>query len=280
LTVEQVLQRGAHTVWRTLTDAHKLGVALHEETLTDLVSMELASARPILQVRQFPRRDEAVTGADWDWWIGSHAQGWVRVLIQAKKLFLPGATYKSLRHKVADGRDPPMQLERLAQFALKANALPYYCFFNGNVVAEEPAPDWGCTLAQLGDVRWAHEPRRPRDFFTVRSECNAIPWHRCFNHLRNSKVTHEKLPDWVRDELLEPEPDAISESILGSEVGVPCRAPAAIQFMMSSSIPGIGGATQNIAEPPGPKNENPESIRDFRAKYLVVFDLDLQRART
>jgi hypothetical protein len=153
-------------VWNLLTRAYNIGVSMNEETITDLATMGLFDARPLVEVRALNKLAEATIGADWDWWIGSSELGWARYLIQSKRLFLPDGKYRSLRHKCPDKKKPQMQIERLKQFAHQASATPLYCFYNGGMELGLGPSDleWGCTLAPLARVELAHATYASRRF--------------------------------------------------------------------------------------------------------------------
>lgn len=270
----RVLEEISKDIWGLLTAAHHLDVRLGEETLTDLASLQLSRARPAVQVRMLPKRDEAVLGADWDWWVGSSTSGWVRILIQAKKLFLPDATYRHLRHKVADDGLPEFQFDRLEAYASAKGALAYYCFFNGGVDYPPATPAWGCTLAKLEDLRSAHAKRGARDFFSIHGNGRALPWHNVVRHWDPSRDSslhrHASLPEWVTEELKRPDAGNIAQSMLAE------RHHAHRKIPYSKISPGEIGpiaAAAREAATSAPKPKRRRTKKDFSARTLVVLEL-------
>jgi len=75
-------------------------------------------------------------GADWEWWFLGPDKN-LRVLVQAKKLYMASETYKALDHANTHGR----QVDPLIGEASRRNAWPFYCFYNGkgSHLARQPA---------------------------------------------------------------------------------------------------------------------------------------------
>lgn len=265
-STSSVLRSVSNHVWGLLTAAHRLNVSLNEATLTDLVSLQLSRARPEVQVRMLPKNEEAVVGADWDWWVGNASVGWVRILVQAKKLFLPDARYRHLRHKVVDDGLPELQFDRLEAYAASEEALAYYCFFNGAVASA--TPDWGCTMAALSSIRPAHEKRGRRDFFAIHRNCGAEPWHnvvQLWGQGRDGSARrHPALPAWVTDELRRPDAGDVAEAELEGLSGE--WPPGAIGLMVTPEWPGIDSPATRMPKPAHKK-------KLFSSRFLVVVEV-------
>jgi hypothetical protein len=180
-----LLERLAIDTWERLTDAHALNISLGEESITDLNLLEMRRAGlPEVTAIKVPKHREAQTGIDWDWWIGSDECGWLRYVVQAKKLDLWSRRYSKLRYKVSDGHSPSLQFDRLAQFAGATGAVPIYCLYNGGVPMPSPhirysATDvrqYGCTVAGLATIEPVHAAYHRKHFDDLHQPNGAFPW--------------------------------------------------------------------------------------------------------
>lgn len=182
-----LLERLAEETWDRLTVGQSLRVSLGEETFTDLNILELRkSGLSDVFAVQLTKGQEAIYGADWEWWVGDPSSGWFHYVVQAKKLELSTASYRSLRHICKDGRSPDTQLERLEQFAKTYDACPIYCFYNGGI--EDPAArvtcterrpkQYGCTIASLAAVKPAHKKHARKWYENIHRGELVHPW-RC-----------------------------------------------------------------------------------------------------
>lgn len=159
----EALQRAAQVVdsvsemfWR-LSASRLLGPRgvprVHETSFTELLLISL-EGHEVLQQYQFDGAEEAVVGADWEWWIGADGLGWRCARIQAKRAFPKTAksrgaihdevpVYPELKHKV--GKSGRLQMDVLIDGArdgvdprtkqpnpdLVGVLDPYYVFYNG-----------------------------------------------------------------------------------------------------------------------------------------------------
>lgn len=114
--------------WHRLDRAHLLGARLGEETLTDLLVLEMLQFQNSNAFRIYhpTRREESWCGADLLVWIRRN-DGRSRFLaIQAKKLY-PDGNYKSLNHCAPSG---VRQIDLLRDFAHQYHAIPLYLLYN------------------------------------------------------------------------------------------------------------------------------------------------------
>ena len=177
--------RIAFDIWSRLEQARQLTVRLGEETLTDLLILDLKrhGARYKIWVLQTTRPQEAKSGTDLE--VVVRAAGWRsarRYAVQAKKLY-PGVGYKSLT-----GRPARRQLDLLEKYARHNRAIPYYMFYNSGV---DPRPYWhcceqfsrsqfGCTLVPSRVVREALLIKC-RDFGFMHNPSGSLPWRCLFD---------------------------------------------------------------------------------------------------
>jgi Family of unknown function (DUF6615) len=80
-----LMDRAAWTHAR-LQAGRKHGVELHEETITQDLLLDIATALPAMMVRTFTKRQEARTGADWQWEWWFEGRQWFGLRVQAKRL--------------------------------------------------------------------------------------------------------------------------------------------------------------------------------------------------
>jgi hypothetical protein len=76
----------ARKIWKQLGTARALGINRGEETVTDDFLLDVQAAHPTeVATFQFNKPEEAITGADWEWWL-TDGRKWAGLLIQAKIL--------------------------------------------------------------------------------------------------------------------------------------------------------------------------------------------------
>ncbi len=139
------MQGLARQVWHDLERGHRLGMAFGEETLTDIVCLELAERHPAhIRIRKFTRREEGANGADWEWWLADQ-HGWFGLRVQAKVLNPSTLRYGHLRYRLRHQRGRPYQVTRLIQKAAKAGCLPVYVMYNWwDLAVQGSGPVWRC----------------------------------------------------------------------------------------------------------------------------------------
>ena len=187
-------QQIADDTWHRLRGGQDLAVRLGEETLTDLLILDLKRRMDAqnIWVHQTTRPQEASSGTDLLMVVRDVRTTGARLYaLQAKKLY-PNHQYAALR-KVNDA-----QLDALEKFARLNKALPYYLFYNFVTDPEfvaHPSDYWhcrkkydqsqlGCTLVPSWIVRKATgAPRqsRPRSFVYMHKPRQALPWRCLFD---------------------------------------------------------------------------------------------------
>ena len=179
----KLLESLAKQTWDRIKDGYELEISQGEETITDLNLLEIKrSGIRSFQVVKLTKAEEAIKGIDWEWWIGSESQGWLRYAIQAKKIQVESQIYNSLGHKV----DGIPQIDLLETYARKVTAIPLYCLYN---YAQNPIPSqhWhcsfpydekqlGCTVTPSKIIRQAMSVRGCRNFNHIHTQNETIPW--------------------------------------------------------------------------------------------------------
>ncbi|RWF74739.1 MAG: hypothetical protein EOS26_15920 [Mesorhizobium sp.] len=116
----------AAKIWKDLGNARSHGISRGEETITENFLLDVQLAHPAeVSTFQSNKREEAVTGADWEWWLTDGRQ-WLGLLIQAKILNPRSNLYSAIKHKVA-GRP---QIDNLINQAALKGIPAFYFFYN------------------------------------------------------------------------------------------------------------------------------------------------------
>lgn len=141
-------------VWveNRLDKAERHGMGQQEETITEMVLLDLAEALPALKITMYTHLEEnRETGADWIWWWrGSTA--WFGGLVQAKKL----KTSPSGRHSYEIGGRPkdyrgvqqPRQIDRLRGASDRLRVPAMYALYNPSTPGHQRAT--ACPLGLHG----------------------------------------------------------------------------------------------------------------------------------
>ncbi|HST47723.1 DUF6615 family protein [Jatrophihabitans sp.] len=119
------LNRLASSTWHKVEVGPRRGLAFGEESITDHNLFELDRRCTGVEVYKFYHREEALNGADFEWYIGDAADGWIGIRFQAKKL--DDEAYLGLGHRVGTQR----QYDILLKAAAADGLWPLYCFYNG-----------------------------------------------------------------------------------------------------------------------------------------------------
>ena len=175
--------------WRRLARAHLVGARLGEETLTDLLVLEMLHYQKsnAFQVIHPTRLQESRWGADLLVWIRRRKGVSQFLAIQAKKLY-PDGHYKALNHHVSPG---VRQIDLLDAFAHQYRAMPLYLLYN-YFDSGSPNNYWhccrtldieqlGCTLVPSWRIDRAIRRRGQRTFTAVHANSNSRPWRCAFD---------------------------------------------------------------------------------------------------
>ncbi|HEX6861003.1 MAG TPA: DUF6615 family protein [Caulobacteraceae bacterium] len=206
-----ILSYWAHWVWLRRARAKAARMAFSEETITETLLLDLATALPgQLHIEAFTKPKEGKTGADWEWCFYDLAAGhFFRMLIQAKSLDARDQAYTKLYYKVGKpkpGKHQPFQIARLRATAARRGVPAMYVFYNHLTDARRLPPSpchccagcadcWGCSIAHA-DAIWAL--RWDNSFDTLRHI--SMPWA-CIACLTPSRSDPPSGPEAVRQGL-------------------------------------------------------------------------------
>lgn len=139
--------------WQRRGQAKSMGLAFHEETITESILLDLQTAEPNkIKVVPFSKREEARTGADWEWCFFDRDRNFsFPIRVQAKLLDDRGLTYSHIDRCI--GNSGVRQIDQLLISGIPA----IYVFYNHlNNSAKVPATCktlagcnemWGCSFA-------------------------------------------------------------------------------------------------------------------------------------
>ena len=193
-SLDSLLAKLSGETWERLRDAMQLSVSFGEETVTDLLALDInRHGLTTTTFDQTTKPEEAVIGADYEWWVGHDSIGWIRLLVQAKKLRL-GLDQYNFRHTNKSGFQ---QIDQLETCARKLRALPTYCLYNYSEDADEDSHwrcehkkydqgDLGCTLVSSKTVR--RLIRGQKNFNHLHRYGRAFPW-RCLASCQSLRKT-------------------------------------------------------------------------------------------
>lgn len=180
-----ILEGLARDIWGRLREARMLNVRFGEETITDLLLLDLKRQLPgRVRVVQTPKHLEKNQGTDWEMWLGADRIGWLRFAVQAKKLDLATGRYLGFGHKVGS----VYQIDLLERYARKNRAIPLYCLYNyrdfdfaqvssaWRCCAQQDEELLACTVTPLSVVRSAANQYGCSNFEFVHSDSKTIPW--------------------------------------------------------------------------------------------------------
>ena len=242
-------ERIASDTWRRLGQAGLLGARLGEETLTDLLVLDMLPHRSMnaFTIHHPTKPQESLIGADLLICIRYSGGSGRRLALQAKKLY-PTGRYDTLEHKDTSGT---RQIDKLDRFARWWGAVPVYLLYNHvdplpihrpywHCCRDRDAEQLGCTLVPTWCIRQAIRHRGGRTFPSIHAHELNRPWRCVFDcdrpvqqvdvlsllepelQIENGKaVFHRKSPDWLQtdstafDSLLEIREPVSTEDLEG-----------------------------------------------------------------
>ena len=219
-------ERIASDTWRRLGQADLLGARLGEETLTDLLVLDMLPHRSTnaFSIHHPAKSQESLIGADLLVCIRYPSGSGRRLALQAKKLYSTGR-YGALNHKDISGT---YQIDKLDKFARWWGAVPAYLLYNHvdplpfhmpywHCCRDPDAEQFGCTLVPTWCIRQAIRHRGGRTFQWIHAHEPNRPWRCVFDcdkpmqqvdglsllkselqYTHGKAVFHRKSPDWLR----------------------------------------------------------------------------------
>ena len=183
-------ERIASQTWHRLHRAHLLRARIGEETLTDLLVLDMLPHQRMnaFSILHPTKRQESRIGADLLVCIRYPSGSGRRLAVQAKKLYTTGR-YDALGHRDASGI---LQIDKLDKFARNWCAVPVYLLYNHvdrlpcqrrhwNCCRAYDTEQLGCTLVPSWRIRQAIKFRGDRTFSTIHDCKSTRPWRCVFD---------------------------------------------------------------------------------------------------
>ena len=181
-------ERVAERTWTTLGRAKQLRARFGEETLTDLLVLDMLPHQRArgFWLRPTTKHAEGWCGADLLVAVRHQTGRWSRLAIQAKKLY-PNDTYPMLN----GGQKCARQLDKLERFARQFHALPLYLLYNHSNYVQR-SEHWhcsqpfaesqlGCTLVPSWHIQRMICRPPPRNFDFAHDVRQSRPWRCAFD---------------------------------------------------------------------------------------------------
>jgi len=185
----------AHRTWFLLKHSQQLNARLGEETLTDLLVLDLLmQPYSSVCVQSVSKPKEAETGADLMIYVRRGADRADKYAVQAKKLYHDNGhnRYGGLNNDA--GKSGRKQIDVLEKYAAKCKAVPMYLLYN---YIERPVEGYsqywrcgrkdqdetqfGCTFVPSWHIRDAIDVRGSQNFHWVHLYGTALPWRCAFD---------------------------------------------------------------------------------------------------
>lgn len=197
-------------VWNRQGQAFDYGLSLQEETLTEMLLLQIAKrgAKHGLKVKMFSRAEESVNGADWEWFFKDRLCS-IGFRVQAKRLYRSDASagrYDGLDKKSS-------QTDNLIKQAGANN--PIYVFYNHNWVQDAGRHFWGNDHEFRGSSMWGCAIAKASFIKSVAdNKVSSLrqgmrPWHQLLDPAKVCPVQAaiNKMPGEMEFRLAEGEPE-------------------------------------------------------------------------
>ena len=278
-------ERIASDTWRRLGQADLFGARLGEETLTDLLVLDMLPHRDTnaFSIHHPAKLQESLIGADLLICIRYPGGSGRRLALQAKKLYSTGR-YGALDHKDPSGTH---QIDKLDRFSRLWGAVPAYLLYNHVDPLPFHTPYWhccrdpdaeqlGCTLVPIWCIRQAIRHRGGRTFPSIHAHEPTRPWRCVFDCNKpiqqiddlsllkpelqstpGTAVFHRQNPDWLRTdttgfdsllEIREPVSTKALQALLPHHVNLPHERPIDTEFTYPRRILAVD--VGNVSEVP------------------------------
>ena len=260
----------ASDTWRRLGQADSLGARLGEETLTDLLILDMLPHRRMngFSIHHPTKAQESVFGADLLLCIRYPGGSGRRLALQAKKLYPTTGRYGALAYKDASGS---RQIDKLDRFARWWGAVPAYMLYNHVDPLPSYPPHWhccraydhvqlGCTLAPTWCIRHAIRFRGGRTFPAIHAHAPTRPWRCIFD-------CHKPIEQVDDLSLLQPEPQLTNDGVVFHRQRPDWLQTDADGFDSLLEIDGALSTTDLQGLLPGPVQAHDEDLGDAELTY-------------
>lgn len=186
----------AWKTWWDLCDSQRLKINISEESITDMLLLEMLRRTNRITSKKFTKNEENKSGADWLWWFISGNRGFP-ILIQAKRLY-PCGRYTALKYKKGSKHD---QTNTLLRTARNDGFLPLFCFYNyWSSKTPLQNPNYGCALASARLVKEHLYLFGPKKNSIASIKPLSVPWS---NLVCSNDHPGMEFPETVRNRVME-----------------------------------------------------------------------------
>ena len=170
----KTFQNLATATRRRILSADELGLRWSEETNTEFLLLRLKIKHPTeVRIRAFKKHEEAINGADWEWWLVGGRGAAYGMRVQAKRIKLNTETFGYLRYRRKG--QPHDQMTNLIRRARSDNLDPVYCFYVASCRQKwrRITPPLSCCMIGHAQQVQSAQSNRLRDLHPL-----LIPWEK------------------------------------------------------------------------------------------------------
>ena len=157
------------SVWHLLKDARTINYQIKEETVTDLLMLNIKGKHePSVKIKTFTRQEEKQNGSDWEWWfLDSSTQKGIGFRVQAKILNLKQNKFLQLYYQnqnqnlISEAQKPKIKL------------FPLYCLYihDDKLLSNV----YGCSIMSAYEVQKLKKSKIPPTLSNLMN--SMIPWN-------------------------------------------------------------------------------------------------------
>lgn len=139
---DELAIKSSSWTWSTLRNARKLDFQIGEESITDLLILNMKKwGKGTVDIKTFTRPQEGKNGSDWQMWFTGPSGKWLGMRVQAKVLNFASENFEHLHYKNSD--NPRFQVELLIDDAERHGLIPLYCLYS-NWNTSKYKTSWRC----------------------------------------------------------------------------------------------------------------------------------------
>ncbi len=253
----------AWKTWRDLYDSQRLGLSISEESITDMLLLEMLRRTKRIACKKFTRAGERKSGADWQWWFISGYRGFP-IRIQAKRLY-SGGRYEALKYKKGSKHDQTNTLLRIARID---GFLPLFCFYNywGSKTFPQNS-NYGCALASARLVKEHLLKYGSKENIIASIKPLSVPWS---DLVCSNDHSGMEFPEAVRNRVMQ------IPGIWADYVPEICALPLEVQELIGK-VPGESDLSRSEPLIPFGDHLYPTKDRNSVAGIVAVSDQPIER---
>lgn len=140
MELDKLAIKNSAWTWDKLRESRQLGFQIGEESVTDLIILNMKKwGAGKLVVETFTSHQEFTNGSDWEWWFTGPSGQWLGMRAQAKILNLATEKFEHLHYSNKNGD----QVDLLINDAKSNGLIPLYCMYS-NWDTKKYKPNFEC----------------------------------------------------------------------------------------------------------------------------------------